>query len=408
MNLLESLRTAIMALTSNKLRAALTMLGIIIGVGAVITLSSLGKGVEAMVNENLQGLGSNLVIIAPSPPEDASGPAYLTTTDAEALADPFNAPALADVASAVGGSLRVTHGEDSAVLSVNGTNPEYARVRSLEPSMGSFLTAADLEDRARVAVLGWTAYTDLFSEGEYPVGQSINVDGTRFRVVGVLKEKGGMGALGSEDQSIYVPLTTAHVRLFPQRTLSGEQPVSTIYATAVDEDQTESAEQQITDLLRERHRLDPDDEADFNIITMKEVLDISGQITGVMTLFLGAIAGISLLVGGIGIMNIMLVTVTERTREIGIRKAVGATRGAILVQFLIEALVLTLVGGLVGITLGVTASDLLARVLEVSPRVTPGMVALAAGVCCVVGLSFGVYPAMRAAQLRPIEALRYE
>ena len=408
MNLLESLRTAIMALGSNKMRAALTMLGIIIGVGAVITLSSLGEGVESMVNENLQGLGSNLVIIAPRQPEDASGPAYLTTTDAEALADPFNAPALAAVASAVSGNLRVTHGEESAALSVNGTNPEYASVRNLEVAMGSFLTSRDLGDRARVAVLGWTAYTELFSEGEYPVGQTVNVDGTRFRVVGVLKEKGGMGALGSEDETIFVPLTTAHARLFPHRTLSGDRPVSTIYASAVDEDQTESADQQVTDLLRERHRLDPGDEDDFSIITMKEVLDISSQITGVMTVFLGAIAGISLLVGGIGIMNIMLVTVTERTREIGIRKAVGATRGAILAQFLIEALVLTMVGGLIGITLGVTGSTLLAPVVNVVARVTPDMVALAAGVCCVVGLVFGVYPAMRAAQLRPIEALRYE
>ena len=214
--------------------------------------------------------------------------------------------------------------------------------------------------------------------------------------------------MGGDDETVFVPLTTAQARLFTGRTLSGERTVSVIYAMVADESQTQAAEQQITALLQKRHGIDPGEEDDFRIINQQEILDVSSQITGVITLFLGAIAGISLLVGGIGIMNIMLVTVTERTREIGIRKAVGATSDAILVQFLIESLVLTLVGGLIGIGLGVVGASFISRFMDIVAQVTPDIVALAAGVAGLVGLAFGVYPAMRAAQLHPIEALRYE
>ena len=408
MNIYESLRTALTALSTNKMRAFLTMLGIIIGVAAVIALSSLGQGVQTMVGENIESLGANMLTIMAQQPDDASSRSILTTSDAEALADPLNVPALAAVAPQTSGNLYVTRGEESARVSVVATVPEYESVRSMNMAMGSFLTSADLQDRARVSVLGWGAYEELFTEGEYPLGEVINLEGTRFRVVGVLEEKGGMSAMTGEDDSVYVPMTTGLSRLFRERTLSGDYPVGAIYVTVVDESQTDTATRQITDLLRERHRLDNDDEDDFGILSQQQVMDISSEITGVLTLFLGAIAGISLFVGGIGIMNIMLVTVTERTREIGIRKAVGATSTNILVQFLIEALVLTMGGGLIGIALGVTTSRVLSNFMNVTPEVTAGIVSLAAGVACIVGLVFGTYPAMRAARLHPIEALRHE
>jgi putative ABC transport system permease protein len=255
-------------------------------------------------------------------------------------------------------------------------------------------------------VLGWNAYADLFAEGEYPIGEMVSIDDVRFEVVGVLEQQGGFG---NEDDSVYVPLTTAQARLYPQRTLSGERPVAAIFASVADEGQVEAAVAQIEATLRARHDLAPDDEDDFQITSQQAILDFAGQITAILTLFLGAIAGISLLVGGIGIMNIMLVSVTERTREVGIRKAVGATKRDILLQFLLEAIVLSFLGGLLGIALGVTGASVIGNLsADLATRVTSGTLILAAGVASAVGLVFGVYPALRAANLRPIEALRYE
>ncbi len=406
MSIFESLRTAMTGLTTNKMRAALTMLGIIIGVGSVVALMSVGEGVEAMITGEIQGLGANLIFITADQPEDATAPAYVTTADAEALADPFNVPAVVAVSSTMQGQLRVSHGDEDASLTVSGTNAQYADVRSLELALGGFLTEADLDDQAKVAVLGWRAYSDLFADGEFPVGQIISIDGVRFEVVGVLEEQGGFGI---EDDTIYVPMTTAQTRFFPQRTLSGEYPVAAIYASAVDETQVEAAIDQITQLLRERRDLAPGEVDDFQLTSQQAVLDLVGQITGVLTLFLGAIAGISLLVGGIGIMNIMLVSVTERTREVGIRKAVGATKRDILIQFLLEAIVLSFLGGLLGIGLGILGANFISNLApDLVTKVTAGTVTLAAGVASAVGLVFGVYPAMRAANLHPIEALRYE
>ena len=406
MNLYESLRTAVTGLTSNKLRAALTMLGIIIGVASVVTLLSVGAGVEATIADQIQSIGSNLIFVFPDQPEDSVAPAYLTAEDAEALADPFNAPALVGVAPSVQGNLRATDGEEATNATVSGTNGHYADVRSLDMALGGFLTEADLDDQARVAVLGWRIYADLFADGEYPIGQTVSIDGVRFEVVGVVDEIGGFG---NDDDTIYVPLTTAQARFFPQRTLSGERPVAAIYASAADETLVDAAVAQITGVLRERHELAVDDADDFQVASQQQILDIAGQITGVLTIFLGAIAGISLLVGGIGIMNIMLVSVTERTREVGIRKAVGATRRDILIQFLLEAIVLSFLGGMLGIGLGISGATFISNLSpDLTTKVTLGTVALAAGVASAIGLVFGVYPAMRAGSLRPIEALRYE
>jgi len=406
MSIYESLRTALGGLTTNKMRATLTMLGIIIGVASVVALLSVGEGVEASITSEIQGLGSNLVFISPDQPDDATSPAYLTTADAEALADPFNTPALVAVSPLMQGNLAVTYGDTTINLSVGGVNSQYLAVRSMGLSLGGFLTAADLEDEMRVAVLGWNVYTDLFAEDDYPLGETITIDNIRFEVVGVLEQQGGFG---SEDDSVYVPLTTAQARLYPQRTLSGERPVAVIFASVADETQVDTALTQITATLRERHDLAAGDEDDFQITSQQAILDMAGEITAILTIFLGAIAGISLLVGGIGIMNIMLVSVTERTREVGIRKAVGATRRDILLQFLLEAIVLSFLGGLLGIALGASGAGLIGNLSpDLATKVTSGTLVLAAGVASAVGLVFGVYPALRAANLRPIEALRYE
>ena len=406
MSILESLRTAMTGLTTNKMRAALTMLGIIIGVGSVVALMSIGEGVQAMITGEIQGLGSNLIFVVPDRPEDTLEPVYLTTADAEALANPLNAPAVADLTTTIQGQERVTHGDEDITVAVMGTDSRYATVRNLDLTMGGYMIGSEVDEQAKVAVLGFGAYSDLFEEGEFPVGQTVSISGIRFEVVGVFEEIGGYG---TDDDTVYVPITVAQTRFFPQRTLSGERPVNAIYLSAVDETYVDAAVEQVKEVLRERHKIDPGDPDDFAIISQAQILDIASQITGVLTLFLGAIAGISLLVGGIGIMNIMLVSVTERTREVGIRKAVGATKRDILLQFLLEAIMLSFLGGLLGIGLGVSGSALISNLsADLTTKVTFETVALASGVASAVGLVFGVYPAMRAANLRPIEALRYE
>ncbi len=406
MNILESLRTAFTGLATNKLRAVLTMLGIIIGVASVVTLLSVGQGVETTVAGSIEAIGSNLIFVFPERPEGSTRPAYVTTADAEALSDPFNAPGLAAVAPVMQGSLRITHGEEARFATVTGTNASFAPVRNLTLELGGFLTQADLDSQARVTVLGWTLYGDLFAEDDYPIGQTVSIDGVPFEVVGIIKEQGGFG---QEDNSAFVPVTTAQARFFTQRTLSGQRPLAAIYVSAVDEDQVEAAVEQINTILRERHGLESGDPDDFRATSQQMILDIAGQVTGVLTIFLGAISGVSLLVGGIGIMNIMLVSVTERTREVGIRKAVGATRRDILVQFLLEAIVLSFIGGVLGILLGSTGASLISGLSEdLTTQITPQVVLLAVGVSSAVGLIFGTYPALRAANLHPIDALRYE
>ncbi len=415
MSIVESVRLAFRALAANKLRAALTMLGIIIGVGAVITLMSAGEGVSVYIAEQFQGLGSNLLFVVPGSSETMSmGPpgmqasGELTNGDVEALRDPLRAPDVAVVSPQLYRAAQVTAGRRSMIAQVQGVAPDFARIRHWYPEMGRFIDQEDMLSRARVALLGQDAVKELFPDNPYPLDQSIEINDVPFRVVGILERKGG-SQFSNQDESILIPLTTAQTRLFPARSRTGEYRVTAIIVQAVSEERMQAASEQIAAILRERHGIDFQDEDDFSIISQADIISVFGEITNVLTIFLGAIAGISLLVGGIGIMNIMLVSVTERTREIGLRKAVGARRRDILWQFLIEAMTLSLIGGVLGIALGAVGASIITALIEdFRAVVTLQSVLLATTFSAAVGLFFGIYPARRASLLNPIDALRYE
>jgi putative ABC transport system permease protein len=302
----------------------------------------------------------------------------------------------------------VTRGKKDMQAEVHATLPSYRDVINWDVAQGSFLTQNDFDEHARVVVLGADAYTKLFEPNEYPLDQIVRVNNLPFRVIGVMVKKGG-GLGGNQDEGIFVPLTTAQDRLFKQKTVSGEYQVNVIYASVVSEDRTAGATDEITTLMRERRKISYLSGDDFSIISQSDVISVFGSILGALTVFLGAIAGISLLVGGIGIMNIMLVSVTERTREIGLRKAVGAKRRDVLLQFLVEAVTLSLVGGSLGIALGVSGATSITLAFQ-SFQAVVGFDAIATAFLfsMAVGLLFGIYPAYRASRLNPIDALRYE
>ena len=415
MKIIESLAIAIRSLLSNKLRSALTMLGIIIGVGAVITLMSVGRGAQAAVTSTFEQMGTNILSVIPSSGEAGGLMAIqygfmtptLTLDDAEALE---RIPSVVAIDPVNENYVEVTAGNESKVAIIHGASPAYQEVYNYSIAWGQFISDRNVASRDNVVVLGSTVAEDLFGDDD-PVGQRVKIKGKQFTVIGVLEPKGGALMGVSLDDVVVTPITTFQTRLFPQRTASGEDAVQSISLKVASAEAIDEVSEEVETILRRRHRLSADEENDFAIISMEQMLGMLQQVTGIFTLVLGAIASISLLVGSIGIMNIMLVSVTERTREIGIRKAVGAKRRDILVQFLLEAAMLSLLGGAVGIIGGWMLSFLISLIdiggITLHSVVSPDIVILAVSVSVFIGLASGIYPAMRAARLNPIDALRY-
>jgi putative ABC transport system permease protein len=413
MNFMETFRVALTGLSTNRLRAILTTLGIIIGVGAVVSLVSLGRGVEDYVQRQFEDLGTDLLTITESTPinysiGDTLNP--LTMNEAEALDNPRIAPSIAQVAVQynVEDSV-VRYSGESTTLSAEGVTPNYSELNKWYPANGSFITQADVDSSARVAVLGTSLVETLFGDPTFdPIGETIFINNTSFEIVGVMEEQDSQG-FSDPNRVIFIPISTAQSRLSNARAQDGSYKVDTITVQVPSEDLMDQATQEIRDYLMQAHDIQFQGDEDFTISSSAELLGSLTQITGILTIFLGAIAGISLLVGGIGIMNIMLVSVTERTREIGLRKAVGAQGLDILAQFLIESILLSIIGGIIGIVLGWLVTVIGSAVVpDLRLSITADAVILATGVSSFVGIFFGLYPASQAARMRPIQALRYE
>jgi putative ABC transport system permease protein len=411
MKLLESVRIALRSLTANKLRASLTMLGVIIGVAAVIALMSIGRGASAAISNQIQSIGTNLLFVRPGSSQQggvrgAEGSAgTLTLEDAQAL---VGIDGIAAVAPEVDSFGQIVYQGNNTNARVLGVTPEYPDATNSNPASGEFINAANVAGKSLVACIGSAVSDSLFS-GQDPVGQTIRINNVPLRVTCVMQSKGGTGFL-SQDNQVFVPLTTAQTRLSRGGRFRGGNNIDTVNIKLTDQSVSDAVTQQIGDVLRQRHHITVQD--DFTITSQQDILNAATTVTDTLTIFLGGIAAISLIVGGIGIMNIMLVSVTERTREIGIRKAVGAKRRDILMQFLTEATILSVFGGLIGTLLGWGIASLLGNVSLGSTQITPvvdlSAVILAVTFSILVGLFFGIYPALRASALRPIDALRYE
>ncbi len=415
MNVFESMRVALRSLGANKLRSTLTMLGIIIGVGAVIALLAIGQGAGNAITQQIQGIGSNLVFVFPGASTSggvraAAGTASsLTLADAYALENRTELPAVAAVAPVYQRNVQVVARSNNTNTSVTGTNASYEIVRNFHTVRGRFIDQRDLNTVARVAILGSDTAKTLFGTQD-PLGQTIKINRIPFKVVGLMETKGGSSMFGgSQDDIIFIPITTAFQRLFGSsaQNAQGAPRVSTIFVSATSEKQMDAAMAQMTQVLRQRHKIVYQQD-DFTVLSQKDILGALNQITDILTIFLASIAAISLLVGGIGIMNIMLVSVTERTREIGLRKAIGAKRKDILLQFLIEAVTMSVFGGVLGILFGAGVGLIVNLTGLITTSISITSVVLAVGFSIAVGLFFGLYPAARAAGLHPIDALRYE
>ncbi len=408
MNLTQSIFEALESLNANKLRSGLTILGIVIGVGAVIAMLGVGRGAEATITGSISDIGTNLLFVMSGGSEDIRNPRPLTLSDAAAIADPFLAPSVAAVAPAIQGGAVLTANGEQMQASVTGTTPEYFTMRNYELIEGDFFTEADRLGHASVVVIGPDIADELFGHRDGLVGETIRINGQPFRIIGVLVSKGG-GMMGSQDADVIMPLETAQVRVLQR---SDRQRVGMILVQVVDADSVAQATEEVAQILRQRHRT-PVGADDFTIFSQQDFIGLAQTVTGVLTVFLGGIAGISLLVGGIGIMNIMLVSVTERTREIGLRKALGARKRDILIQFLTESSLLSLIGGVIGIFLGWLIAFIVGRIAAgsgtpLNPAIGLDSILLATIFSAAVGLFFGIYPANRAANLEPVEALRYE
>lgn len=408
MTIRDTLQETFTALSANKVRSGLTILGIVIGISSVIAMVSIGTGASNSISSSISSLGSNLLQISPGAQRTAGGfgasagrggAKTLTQADADAIAQVTD---VAAVASEVSGRYQITAKGTNTNTTVNGVTSTYPEIRNIEVAEGSFISDTQNTSATKVAVLGPTTRDDLFGENaEGVIGQSIRIKGMEFKIIGITVAKGGSG-FSNADDIIYIPTKSA------QRFLSGDQYLTTIDVQTTNADVMTQVQADVTALLLDRHHISDSTQADFSVLNQADLLSSASSITATLTYLLAAIGGISLLVGGIGIMNMMLTTVTERTREIGLRKAIGARKSDISKQFLIEAIMLTLIGGTIGIALGWLISFGVNLTGLVTTSVSFSSIVIAFGVSALIGIVFGYYPARRAAGLNPIEALRYE
>jgi len=418
MTFTQSILEALESLNGNKMRSGLTVLGIVIGVAAVIAMLAVGNGAQASITGSISSIGTNLLFVfsgsqagppgGPGSGRSGNNDRPLTLSDAEAIADPFAAPSVELVAPAIQGNGTLTYAGENTTTSISGVTPTYATVRNMELAEGEFVNEEHILGRMSVVVLGPETATTIFGHADGVIGETIRIEGQPFRVIGVTVPKGG-GAFGSEDNAAYIPFTTAQARLIKKST---RDEVDVIFIQAISAEAVPLAADEVSNIVRQRHRT-PIGIDDFTVFTQQDFLSTFATITGVLTIFLGGIAGISLLVGGIGIMNIMLVSVTERTREIGLRKALGARKKDILLQFLTESSLLSLIGGIIGIMFGWLIAFIVGKVAAATgnnftPIVGTDAIILSTSFSAIIGLFFGIYPASRAANLEPVEALRYE
>lgn len=394
------------ALSANKSRSILTILGIVIGIASVVAMISIGQGATGSIEKSIQSIGSNLVLVTPgfqrnSGTVSSGRGAAVTLTEEDAEAIKNQVYMASAVAPEVSRRYQVAAKGTNTNTQVVGTVAEYMEVRNVEIEFGSFISDQNIRSNSKVAVLGPTTSEDLFGEAYDPIGQTIRINKIDFKIIGVTKSKGGSGVTNMDDM-IFVPISTA------QRFLSGDDYVTTISVQAVDDDSMDMVQSQITEILLLRHNISNPESADFQVMNQQDIVETASSVMKTMTTLLASIAGISLVVGGIGIMNMMLTTVTERTREIGLRKAIGAKKKDISFQFLSEAVMLTFIGGMVGIIIGWLVSILVTQFSGITTQMSWWSIALAFGVSAAIGIIFGYYPARRAAGLNPIEALRYE